>query len=272
MYRWIAALLVIAMGLAAVQSQPRGEPQEPVLQVTEEDGEFVWRLTRTGAVTLELLLSHYVDHSGGTLLFNPHQIRGEVTFTPPRGGAEYRGEEIDVLMLNALETFRFGIVERAPKTLAILPAAEMGAHAPTISIEELATVNAGRYYNCLVPLAHADANSITGMARNLTTRQGGMVQPIPSANVVLICDRCDRVRELVALVQEIDARLKPVVRFYEIPAEAAPADAVKLMQQLIPNQPGRENKFAEMPGKHGVIASAPAHVHTHIEAIVAAMK
>lgn len=272
MVRWIAALIVIAACLAVASSQPRPAEQGPVLQVSKDGDETVWRVTRAGTVTLGEVLTHYTDYAGGTLAYNPQQIRGEVTLSPPREGSEYRGQQIDVLVLNLLEAFRFGIVENSTKILSVIQGSELAAHAPTVSPEELATLNPGRYYTCLVPLSHCDANSMTGMMRNLTTRQGGMVLPVQGANVVLICDRHERVTALVALAQEIDAKLKPIVRFYAVPEEVEPEDAVKLLTELIPSDARQDIRFATMPTRHGVIASAPEEIHSHIQAVVEAMK
>lgn len=257
MSRLIAAALVIALCAIGGDSQPRQQKKSP-LEVTTVDGEVVWKITGPGYVSMGEVLSHYSKFCGGNLVYNPADTTGEIHFMPPEGGAEHRGEQIDLLAASVVDQFRYVIMESSPGLLEIVPGVEAVTHAPVVTEQELAALNSARYTCCLVTLHYADPNSMTALLRNMVCRQSGTVQPMQDSGGILIGDRCDRVRQLVALARKIDEGAKAVIRYFAVPEAAVPADVVETLVALFANDYRMRNvRFATAPNRQGIIVRGP---------------
>jgi hypothetical protein len=81
-----------------------------------------------------------------------------------------------------------------------------------------------------------------------------MVQPIKPASLI-ICDRADRVTQLVKLVREMDSALESTTVRYVLPEGMDAVETVTMLGQLFPPM-ARTRTFAPAPGGKAVLAHA----------------
>lgn len=178
----------------------------------EDDTAFVLRGVTEG-ITIAEMVQLTSDFQKIKFLYNPQQVRGEVTIVAPREGfAVPRGAMFSVLQ-TFLKTFRFILTpfgedsSDSVRFYEIIQATEAIAQADrVIFLDQMHewTETSADFVTLVVNLKYADANSVTGALRNLTTRQGGMVQPIVGINSLIIGDYSYNIRRLAQIIQLMD--------------------------------------------------------------------
>jgi hypothetical protein len=154
----------------------------------------------------------------------------------------------------------------------IIPSAEAITMASVVTEEQLATVPDWQWITVRFEAAYAEANALRGALQNLTTRQGGVVNPISGANTLLICDRADRVKEMCTTCREIDDSMKPDIRSHVVPAAIEVEDAVKGLRELFQNHRMNPPTFTAALGQHNVVVRGSAALHDEVDAALKAMQ
>ena len=188
-------------------------------------------------------------------LYNPKTVAGEVTIVAPREGFAVPRTAMFSVLQTFLKQFRFILApfgEDSPQSVRfyeIIPAVEAVTQADkVIFLDELSEWNdtSADFVTLVVNLKYADANSVTGALRNLTARQGGMVQPIQGINSLIIADYSYNIRRMAQIIKLMDQpprspRLE-VININHIDAEELVTSLNSLLtarQQLLASTPRR---------------------------------
>jgi general secretion pathway protein D len=181
-------------------------------QIVEEDEELVLQ-----GVTRDISIAEWIqltsEYQKIKFLYNPQQVSGAVTIVAPREGFVVpRGAMFSVLQ-TFLKQFRFILSpfgedsEDSVRFFEIVPAADAITQADrVIFLDQLDdwTDTSADFVTLVVNLKYAEANNVTGALRNLTTRQGGQVQPIQGINSLIIGDYSYNIRRLAQIIQLMD--------------------------------------------------------------------
>jgi type II secretory pathway component GspD/PulD (secretin) len=248
MQRIIAAILVVALAVVCTGAQEKEPEKAP-----EGDG-YVLRGATSGIPIPDLVMiaSQYTKM---VFIFHSQSVKGEITALGPREGFTVERDKFPLFLQTALEQYRLVMVKRGDMWL-IVPMAEAVTYAPIVSEQELPAIEPWQWVSVHLALQNLEANSATGALRNFTSRLGGMVQPIPPSTIV-ICDRADRVVQLVKLAREMDAALQAETIRYPLPEGINAAEAAGALTQLFPDTRVRARTFAASPSGNAVLARSP---------------
>jgi hypothetical protein len=197
-------------------------------------------------------------------------VNGSFTVSGPLDGFTIKPDEVRMLLQNALEEQRLCYVKKGP-VWAIIPSVEAATLAPHLALDELAEADSAQWAVVNVHLRHLDPVEATGALRNLTSRQGGLVNPV-KPNTLLICDRVDRLREVVKTVQAMDEAATPVVKRYVLSEGLSAVAATEALQQLFSPAKDDPPTFAAAPSGGAVLARATPADQLEIAEAVAALK
>ncbi|MBZ0136648.1 MAG: hypothetical protein K8I27_09775 [Planctomycetes bacterium] len=273
MTRLLPALLVVAISAVLVGAQPE-QPKPPIEATQNESGEWVWTLASEGEVPVTDLLSMYASCRESLVVYDPRKIVGITSFTGPES-TELTGDAIDMFVANSLGDFRLCLTRSGEGQFRIIPAAEAVTNAPVVEIVNLESTPDWQWITVVMKPENAEVNALRGALQNLTTRQGGVVNPVAGSNALLVCDRADRVKDLYALALKLDEENKAEIRKYEVPAGIEPANAIKALKELLdaPRRPGMNvPTYTQAIGEDIVIVRATPKFHEDVAAAFAAMK
>jgi hypothetical protein len=183
----------------------------------------------------------------------------------------FTGEQIDFFVANVLDQHRLRLVEKQPGMLMVLPRAEAAEVAPVLELAELKPAGSSNVVTCNLVLQHAEPNTVRAALQNIAYRFGTVV-PLIGARGVAITDRCDRVRELVALGLVLDERAKVETRFYALPDNVSAKDAAETLTTLFAKGTHAEVVFKAAEGRHGITAQGQPHQQEAVAQAVAALK
>jgi type II secretory pathway component GspD/PulD (secretin) len=196
MSRLVAACLVLA--LLCVDGSSAQDEKVP--------GDAKTLRMKTEEVTLAELIVFYTTESGRTIVYDPKKIAGTLSFRSPLRGADTTAEN---MLRAALAEYRLTLVPRGEFD-AIIPAAEAITECNTVAISDLEKLPPLAYARIVYHLKNSDANAVRGALQNLTTRQGGVVNPVVSqpgsggTNAIIVCDYVENLRELLKVLDDID--------------------------------------------------------------------
>jgi type II secretory pathway component GspD/PulD (secretin) len=256
MKRALAATMLLAIAFSLSTAQ-EGEQPDLVLGSTTE------------AISLAELIQLNSEMTGKVFFYNPQQFPGGISVTTSSKGAIVSPEEIDLLLQNSLEEFRLCFLPKGQQW-GIYPTSLAASIAPKIAVQDLEHANPAHWATVTVPLRYAGANAVFTALRNFVDRQGGVVQPVlPSA--LMICERVDRLRDIVLAVREIDASMATTTVGYPLPEGISAEDAAIALMTLFPEQRGQVATFAAAPDGGQVLARASVSIQSEIAEAVKAM-
>ena len=202
-------------------------------------------------------------------LYNPRAVGGDVTIAAPKEGFSVSPGELHLVLQETLSQFRLTILESGP-TWVIVPTADACTHAPVLMEHELEGYNESLWVTVLVMLDHASPNTVRGCLQYFANRQGGSVQTGPGC--LLICDRCDRVREMLKIVHEIDDASKLSTIRYELPAGSDAQAWAEALFALIPHRPDLACRVTAVPKSEALMVTANEATHADIPAALEVLK
>lgn len=196
MSRLVAACLVLVLLFAAGSSA----------QDEKAPGDAKTLRMKTEEVSLAELIVFYTTESGRTIVYDPKKVAGTLSFRSPLRGADTTAEN---MLRAALAEYRLTLIPRGEFD-AIIPASEAITECNTVAISDLEKLPPLAYARIVYHLKNSDANAVRGALQNLTTRQGGVVNPVVSqpgsggTNAIIICDYVENLRELIKVLDDID--------------------------------------------------------------------
>jgi general secretion pathway protein D len=209
MTRIALSLLVLVALAGTLAAQQPGEQPQPDPQ---EGTGFRLRGVTTDIPISDMILMT-AEYQGYKFLYDPKKVSGDVTIVASREGFVIpRGAFFSVLQ-TFLKQFRLILTpfgEDAPDSVRfyeIIPAVEAVTQSDrVVFMDEITewTDTSADFVNLVVNLKYAEANSVTGALRNLTTRQGGMVNPIQGINSLIIADYSYNIRRLAQIIKLMD--------------------------------------------------------------------
>lgn len=196
----LAVILLLGFSLTSAQDDtenekfPKGKSDETVvLSGTTE------------LVTLSELVQLYSEHSQRPVMYDPKRVAGQVSITAPTDGMEVAPRGV---LLSALAEFRMTLVAYGEFD-KIIPAAEAITMCPTADIDNLDEYHPNEYVRIFYTSQKMEANALRGALQNLTTRQGGVVNPIAGSNTLIIGDFVANIRQIVAMLKSLEQQAQP---------------------------------------------------------------
>ena len=180
MRRILLLLVCLAFGACALNAQPAppaGDENEPVLTLhgVMED------------IPLSEMIQLTAEYQKIKFLYDPRKLQGAVTIVAPREGVEVPQTAMFSVLQTFLKQFRLILApfgedtEQSVKFYEIIPAAEAITQSKDVilldNLNEWTDTTAD-FVTLVVNLKYAEANAVRGALQNLTTRQGGVVNPI----------------------------------------------------------------------------------------------
>lgn len=208
-----------------------------------------------------------------TFVYNPRTIAGDASvMTPREEGVTIGPDKMLTMLQDMLAQSRLAAV-RNGETWAIVPLAEMAAHVEIVTEEELEGVDPGTYVAVVLQTYNVDANVVTGNLRNLTSRQGGMVQPIAGPeSFVVIADRAQRVKELAKYVRDLDDSMAATTRRHLLPPGTDAANWQTCVQELLASNPQRGWGVAASPDGKALLVRGTDAIHNEVKLAIEALK
>lgn len=205
-------------------------------------------------------------------MHDPRTVSGEVSLAAPRDGFTLSRARMLSMLQDMLAQSRWAAV-RNGETWSIVPMAEARTYAQIVTEEELASVDPGLYVAVVMQTRNVDANVVTGCLRNLTSRQGGMVQPLQGPeSFVVIADRATRVKELARFVRDLDNSMAATTRRHLLPPGADAAKWHASVQQLIAGVPDRGWGIAATPDGKALLVRGTERIHEEVKQAIEALK
>ncbi|MCF6228852.1 MAG: hypothetical protein L3J82_09385 [Planctomycetes bacterium] len=247
----ITALLIMAVALLCGSLSAQGG-----LEVKTEGG----KTTLSGDLTdipLEDLIRLACEQQKIRIIYDPKKVTGTVTFLAPKGGFEVSNGALFSLLQLGLKQFRlttltpFGTDSgQSTKIYEITPASEaITTNTPVIFLEDIDdwTDTTDQYITLVANLKYAEANSVRGALQNMTSRQGGQVNPVAGVNVLLISDYADNIRRLAKIIKTLDVpNTAPKLEYIEL-AHAAPESVANEINGLMQRKAATNNQRPRRP-------------------------
>ena len=173
-------------------------------QEAKPEAPDTYRLRGLTEVKVDELMRLYSAQTGRPIIVQPKALPESVTVLT--GEAESNAG-VESLLRTTLAQYRLALVQ-VGEFDQIVPTVEALTWARTVRPDELKRIEPLLVVRTVVTLKHMTANAVASALRNLSNRQGGLVQPIADAGrqpgAVLICDYAENVRELLAVIDLID--------------------------------------------------------------------
>lgn len=153
---------------------------------------------------LEELILLYTNESKRSVVFDKRRIQGSISVRLPFSGSPATAED---LLRAALVEFRLGLVSNGNFD-TIIPISEACTQCETVSRDELADLPALRYVRIVYECKNVNSNSLRGAIQNLTTRQGGVVNPVMSrseSGALIISDFASNLIQILETLDEIES-------------------------------------------------------------------
>jgi type II secretory pathway component GspD/PulD (secretin) len=211
----------------------------------------------TELITYELqdLLDKYVQESGRSILFTPASVRHQLTVRAPKGS----DHSAETLLRHALAQFRLALVAEGDFEV-VMPLVEARRRALHLALdsEELATVHPMTYVSVVVPLRHADPNTLYPVVREAVAAAGsGLALPVDGGiRAVLISDYAYRVPRLLRIVAELD-KPRP---FDAATVKLTHGDVTEIMDALTTTFAMEGLNAAQIGSADSVVVSGPPEV------------
>lgn len=177
------------------------------------DSEKVGEFELTGIISVIDLVKEVVHETGYVFFYNPSQLRGrEVAMIGKIERPTTSSEWLNLLgdLLRRIDYTYLRIPNQSsPRQYEIVPTQQAGSKAapPASNPSDLPE---DAYWGCLiVHLRVADANSMQRALLNLSTRPGGVVQPIVGANALMIVDYRDQLERIYEVIQIVEGNRRP---------------------------------------------------------------
>jgi len=253
-------LLLCIPCLAVAQPKPDGRAK---LEVVIENGASAIKITESGKVAMAELLKLYAE-CRNAVVASDSKLGGELDIAIGTTGKSFTGEPLDLFVQDALESARLGFRVAENGVLLILPLVEMMTRSATLTEEELAKANPAYWANVVFSPRHTDVNALRSGLQNLTSRHGGQINPVvPSA--VIICDRVDRLRQLLKAAREIDVAAAQTLKTYALPEGVEAAAAEKALRDLFTDaKDPRATRVTVIAATRKILVLARDHVHAQV--------
>ncbi|MCA8936185.1 MAG: type II secretion system secretin GspD [Planctomycetes bacterium] len=236
MRRFILLLVCFVFGAVALNAQPAPDP-------TEENPELVLHGVMED-IPLSEMIQLTAEYQKIKFLYDPRKLQGTVTIVAPREGVRVPQTAMFSVLQTFLKQFRLILAPfgedsaDSVKFYEIIPAAEAITQSNNVVLlDNLAewTDTTADFVTLVVNLKYADANAVRGALQNLTTRQGGVVNPIQGINSLIIADYSYNIRRLAQIIQLMDQpprspRLE-VININNIDAEELVTSVNRLLDQ-----------------------------------------
>ncbi|MCA8946737.1 MAG: hypothetical protein KDB29_10960, partial [Planctomycetes bacterium] len=236
MRRFILLLVCFVFGAVALNAQPAPDP-------TEENPELVLHGVMED-IPLSEMIQLTAEYQKIKFLYDPRKLQGTVTIVAPREGVRVPQTAMFSVLQTFLKQFRLILAPfgedsaDSVKFFEIIPAAEAITQSNNVVLlDNLAewTDTTADFVTLVVNLKYADANAVRGALQNLTTRQGGVVNPIQGINSLIIADYSYNIRRLAQIIQLMDQpprspRLE-VININNIDAEELVTSVNRLLDQ-----------------------------------------
>jgi len=243
------------------QNNARANP----LTLVEEDGRKVLKLAGKLEVDTAWLLQPFADANAVQVMYHPAQVRGRVTLQSPEGGKTYDASGIEALLGDALETFSLALCEVSTGRFIIVQATEAITYSPAVSPDGLKKLPDQRWATLCYPLKSGEWSDYRHrIPKNRTSSApafGGI------ASMLLFCDRVDRLRAVVTLLDEVAAQLATrEIRVYETPPGVDAGSAGRALSGLV----GADQEFpppitSPLAGTRAIVVRALPEQHAMVE-------
>jgi hypothetical protein len=243
-------LLVATCTLITAQRKP-----EPTLHAELRDRRWV---------SLKDMLRLYGQARGIVILYNEQKLAGNCDWVS--NDREMTGTQIDLFVANALEPFRLVLMHRGGNQYAIIPEAEAETFAPLLTRAELEAANPATWAAVTVQCKNFYWQRLRAGWTNLTMREAHQLPYLHDGAV--LCDRVDRLRNWLKLLDELDAGAVREVRAYELPEGVGAVAAVRVLRELF----SAGQTFTVSPGGAKVLCRARAEQHVHVAESIAALE
>lgn len=173
-------------------------------QEAKPEAPETYRLRGLTEVKVDELMRLYSAQTGRPIIVQPKTLPDSVSVLT--GEAE-KNAGVESLLRTTLAQYRLALVQ-VGEFDQIVPTVEALTWARTVKPDEVKQIEPLLVVRTVVTLKHMNANAVAAALRNLSSRQGGLVQPIVDVarqpGALLICDYAENVRELLAVVELID--------------------------------------------------------------------
>lgn len=226
------------------------------LQAQDDEGGVITTLKGELAdIPIEEIIQRTSNMQKIRFLYDPKKVQGKVTIMAPDSGFQIPQKAWFSVLQTFLKQFRlilspFGQDSaESVRFYEIIPAMEAITQSEKVvffdSLDDWNDTSAD-FVTMVVNLKYADANSVRGALQNLTTRQGGQVNPIAGINSLIIADYSYNIRRLAQIIKLMDQpprspRLE-VINIDNIDAEELVTSLNNLLtqrQQLMQQAPRR---------------------------------
>lgn len=196
-----ALFTVMALQASTLSAQQPEQPQALVLRGVTEN------------IPLSEMIQYTAEYQKIKFLYDPRKITGDVTIVAPSEGVEIPPTAMFSVLQTFLKQFRlilspFGEDTRqSVRFYEIIPAAEAITQSEKVllldNLDDWKDTTAD-FVTLVVNLKYAEANAVRGALQNLTTRQGGVVNPITGINSLIIADYSYNIRRLAEIIKLMD--------------------------------------------------------------------
>lgn len=271
--RTFGLTLLAATLLLAASTHTTAQETGPITETRLEDGTVSWSISASAEVNLDALLRQYSDARGMRIQYDPRKLAGAMLLVVPADGQELQGQQIDLLVQSVLNDHRIALTGIGTNYGRIILVAEAHASARTVAAEEMDNVNPAEWVNCTFVPTSVDSNSLRGALQSLSTAKAGAILPTPTGGLI-ICDRGDRVREILKAARGIDqpGPYTRVSKRYDLADGIEPAIARDVVLQLFtaqgptPAGPASSVEVAVVPNRRAIIIRARVAEHSQIAA------
>lgn len=204
MYRLLPLMLVLLTGAAALhaQDEPEGSEDELTFRGIYED------------IPLTEMIQYTAEYQGIKFLYDRARVGTHtVTIVAPSEGFTVPRTAMFSVLQTFLKQHRLILApfgedsEDSVRFYEIIAATEAITQSPEVvfmkDLEDWTDTTAD-FVTLVVNLEYADANAVRGALQNLTSRQGGVVNPIPGINSLIIADYSYNIRRLAQIISLMD--------------------------------------------------------------------
>lgn len=213
--------LLLSGMLMLVLAMTSSAQEKPAVKPDVKDGEKA-KLTLSGDmrdIPVAELIKWWCEYEKVNVMYQPAQVASfKVSLIAPSGGTEIPTDKFGQLVSDAIEQFKFVIIEISENRYSIIQATEACTQAPIVDAEAARKTPGWRWVTARLPLRYSDPNAVRAALQNLMSRQGGSVNPIVQPQFLLVCDRADRLRRVIDAVEAFETEgARRTAKTYEFP-------------------------------------------------------
>ena len=265
---FLLLLSLFAFGATTLQAQD-AEP-EPKPNVIKLSGKLT-------DIPIEDIIRMTSEQQKYRFLYDPKKVTGTVTIMAPREGFEIPQNAWFSVLQTFLKQFRLILSpfgqdsSESVRFYEIIPANEAITQSEKVlffeNIDDWDDTSAD-FVTLVVNLKYADANSVRGALQNLTTRNGGQVNPIAGINSLIIADYSYNIRRLAQIIKLMDQpprspRLE-VINIDNIDAE----ELVTSLNNLLTQRQNLMRGAPRRPGSPGDESAVSVEVAPYVNALM----